>query len=204
MLAEQVNQRAAPQQLVRPDRAGHATRRPAPSPPPRKSSSDNPNGLGWDVRSVLVLIPVIAGAAHSAGTAAALPESDTGTDCVLPGTVTLCGCRAPRYWRSPRCSSTPRSCCGSLRSSPSPSLRRWKALTNAERQVFQLVSASLSNQEIGERLFVSRRTVETHVSDTLSKPGFTTRRELIAAVRDGRHQESVVAAEVPDPRSGKR
>ena len=48
-----------------------------------------------------------------------------------------------------------------------------------------MVSASLSNQEIGERLFVSRRTVETHVSDTLSKPGFTTR-ELIAAVRDGR------------------
>jgi len=61
----------------------------------------------------------------------------------------------------------------------------WKALTNAERQVFQLVGARLSNQEIAERLFVSRRTVETHVSHTLAKLGFTTRRELIAAVRDG-------------------
>jgi DNA-binding CsgD family transcriptional regulator len=57
------------------------------------------------------------------------------------------------------------------------------ALTNAERQVFQLVGARLSNQEIAERLFVSRRTVETHVSHTLAKLGCTTRRELIAAVR---------------------
>ena len=57
------------------------------------------------------------------------------------------------------------------------------ALTNAERQVFQLVGARLSNQEIAERLFVSRRTVETHVSHALAKLGCTTRRELIAAVR---------------------
>jgi len=57
----------------------------------------------------------------------------------------------------------------------------WKALTNAELQVLQLVSARLSNREIAERLFVSRRTVETHVSHTLAKLGYTTRRELIAA-----------------------
>jgi DNA-binding CsgD family transcriptional regulator len=60
----------------------------------------------------------------------------------------------------------------------------WKALTNAEVQVFQLVGARLSNQEVAERLFVSRRTVETHVSHMLAKLGYTTRRELIAAVRD--------------------
>lgn len=60
----------------------------------------------------------------------------------------------------------------------------WKALTNAEVQIFQLVGARLSNQEIAERLFVSRRTVETHVSHTLAKLGYTTRRELIAVARE--------------------
>ena len=62
----------------------------------------------------------------------------------------------------------------------------WKALTNAELQVFQLVGGRLSNQEIAERLFVSRRTVETHVSHTLAKLGYTTRRELIAAAHERR------------------
>jgi len=57
-------------------------------------------------------------------------------------------------------------------------------LTNAELQVFQLVTDRLSNQEIAERLFVSRRTVETHVSHALAKLGCTTRRQLIAAARD--------------------
>ena len=60
----------------------------------------------------------------------------------------------------------------------------WRALTNAEGRVVQLVGARLSNQEIAEQLFVSRRTVETHVSHALAKLGCTTRRELIAAMRD--------------------
>ena len=60
----------------------------------------------------------------------------------------------------------------------------WQALTDAERQVVPLVAERLSNQEIAERLFVSRRTVETHVSHTLAKLGCTTRRELITAMRD--------------------
>ena len=64
----------------------------------------------------------------------------------------------------------------------------WEALTNAELQVSHLVGDRLSNQEIAERLFVSRRTVETHVSHALAKLGCTTRRELIAVMRD-RHAD---------------
>jgi DNA-binding CsgD family transcriptional regulator/tetratricopeptide (TPR) repeat protein len=58
----------------------------------------------------------------------------------------------------------------------------WEALTSAELQVVELVAARLSNTEIAEQLFVSRRTVETHVSHALAKLGFTSRRELITAV----------------------
>lgn len=73
----------------------------------------------------------------------------------------------------------------------SPGRRRrvatgWDALTNAERQVLQLVGARLSNQEIADRLYVSRRTVETHVSRALAKLGCATRRELIAAMHNRR------------------
>ena len=62
----------------------------------------------------------------------------------------------------------------------------WDALTNAERQVLQFVATRLSNQEIAERLYISRRTVETHVSRALAKLGCTSRRELIAALHDRR------------------
>ena len=60
----------------------------------------------------------------------------------------------------------------------------WEALTAAELRVARLVADRLSNTEIAEHLFVSRRTVETHVTHGLAKLGFTSRRELITAVRD--------------------
>lgn len=60
----------------------------------------------------------------------------------------------------------------------------WAALTDAEMQVVELVAERLSNPEIAERLFVSRRTVETHVSHALAKLGFASRRQLVAAAAD--------------------
>jgi DNA-binding CsgD family transcriptional regulator len=60
----------------------------------------------------------------------------------------------------------------------------WEALTDAELRVVQLVAARLSNAEIAEQLFVSRRTVETHVSHVLGKLGVTSRRELVIAVAE--------------------
>jgi DNA-binding NarL/FixJ family response regulator len=44
--------------------------------------------------------------------------------------------------------------------------------------VLELVTAGLTNAETAERLFLSRRTVETHVARLLAKTGSADRREL--------------------------
>ena len=60
----------------------------------------------------------------------------------------------------------------------------WEALTDTELRVVRLVAERLTNPEIAERLFISRRTVQTHVSHALTKLGVSSRRELAAeAVR---------------------
>jgi len=50
--------------------------------------------------------------------------------------------------------------------------------TPAEATVAQLVVAGLSNPQIAERLFVSRRTVTTHVSHILAKLQVRTRTDI--------------------------
>lgn len=56
----------------------------------------------------------------------------------------------------------------------------WEALSDAESKVAALVARRLSNGEIAEELFVSKRTVESHVAHILAKVGASTRAELIA------------------------
>jgi DNA-binding CsgD family transcriptional regulator len=56
----------------------------------------------------------------------------------------------------------------------------WEALTDTELKVVRLVAERLTNPEIAERMFISRRTVQTHVSHALAKVGVATRRELAA------------------------
>jgi DNA-binding CsgD family transcriptional regulator len=53
-------------------------------------------------------------------------------------------------------------------------------LTRREREVATLVAAGLGNREIADRLFITRKTVEHHVSSILAKLGLGGRAELAA------------------------
>jgi DNA-binding CsgD family transcriptional regulator len=55
-------------------------------------------------------------------------------------------------------------------------------LTAQEAQVAQLASDGLTNPDIGERLFLSARTVEWHLGKVFAKLGVSSRRELSAAL----------------------
>ncbi len=65
-----------------------------------------------------------------------------------------------------------------LASVPAPAKPRLAALTARETEVLVLVRERLTNAEIADRLFVSVRTVETHVSALLRKLGASDRRAL--------------------------
>jgi DNA-binding CsgD family transcriptional regulator len=54
----------------------------------------------------------------------------------------------------------------------------WASLTSRELEVIALLAESLSNAEIAERLYCSRRTVESHLSHAYTKLGITSRVEL--------------------------
>lgn len=58
-------------------------------------------------------------------------------------------------------------------------------LTAREREVLELVVAGLKNGEIAERLTLSKRTAENHVSRLLRKLGVSSRDEAVALVRAG-------------------
>ncbi|MEU4448249.1 AAA family ATPase [Actinosynnema sp. NPDC050801] len=54
----------------------------------------------------------------------------------------------------------------------------WESLTPMELKVTELVASGLSNRQIGERLFLSGRTVATHVSHVLAKLGVRSRTDI--------------------------
>ena len=53
------------------------------------------------------------------------------------------------------------------------------ALTSRELEVVQLAIEGLATREIGERLFIGRRTVETHLTNAYAKLGIRSRVELV-------------------------
>jgi DNA-binding CsgD family transcriptional regulator len=54
----------------------------------------------------------------------------------------------------------------------------WASLTATETRIAELVRDGMTNREIGTRLFVSPRTVQTHVSHILQKTGLRSRVEI--------------------------
>lgn len=63
-------------------------------------------------------------------------------------------------------------------------LTGWESMTESEHRIALLVAEGLSNPEIAARLFISRRTVETHVSHILRRLDLSSRVQLAAeAVR---------------------
>ncbi|NNU28403.1 helix-turn-helix transcriptional regulator [Isoptericola sediminis] len=60
-------------------------------------------------------------------------------------------------------------------------------LTDRERQVLELVAEGLTNGQIAERLFISRKTASVHVSAILRKLGVTSRTEAAVVARSAAH-----------------
>jgi DNA-binding CsgD family transcriptional regulator/tetratricopeptide (TPR) repeat protein len=55
-------------------------------------------------------------------------------------------------------------------------------LTQREREVASLIASGLTNRQIGARLFIAERTVDTHVGRILAKLGCATRAQVAALV----------------------
>ena len=55
----------------------------------------------------------------------------------------------------------------------------WASLTPTERDVVRLVSEGLGNKDVATRLFVSPRTVQTHLTHVYTKLGLTSRVQLV-------------------------
>jgi predicted ATPase/DNA-binding CsgD family transcriptional regulator/class 3 adenylate cyclase len=55
----------------------------------------------------------------------------------------------------------------------------WPSLTPTERDVVRLVSEGLTNKDIATKLFVSPRTVQTHLTHVYTKLGLTSRVQLV-------------------------
>ena len=60
------------------------------------------------------------------------------------------------------------------------------ALTRRELEVAALVAEGLGNRDIALRLFLSKRTVDSHVEHIFGKLGLSSRTQLAALVLAGR------------------
>ena len=72
------------------------------------------------------------------------------------------------------------------RRTPPRATSGWEALTASERRVVQLVGDGMTNGQVAELLFVSRRTVESHLIRVYQKLDVSRRAELVIAERNRR------------------
>jgi DNA-binding CsgD family transcriptional regulator len=56
----------------------------------------------------------------------------------------------------------------------------WESLTPTELRIVELVTHGLTNPQIGERMFITRGTVKTHLAPVFAKLGVSSRTELAA------------------------
>jgi non-specific serine/threonine protein kinase len=61
-----------------------------------------------------------------------------------------------------------------------------KLLTRREKEVAELVAEGLGNREIAEQLYLSKRTVDSHLEHIFTKLGFASRTQVAAWVRERR------------------
>lgn len=66
----------------------------------------------------------------------------------------------------------------------------WDSLTPTEQRIAELVAEGLSNPDIGERLYSSRRTIQTHVTHILAKLGLRSRGEVARAMANRPRSEA--------------
>jgi DNA-binding NarL/FixJ family response regulator len=77
-----------------------------------------------------------------------------------------------------------------LRASGETSVRRTPdardRLTAQELQIAEMAASGLTNREIGQKLYLSHRTVESHLYRIFPKLGITSRSQVLAALPDSR------------------
>lgn len=78
------------------------------------------------------------------------------------------------------------------------------SLSDRELQIVELVAAGLTNQEIADRLEISKRTVDNHISNILTKTGTDNR---VALVRWALHWgkvclDDVNCCQLPEAKNG--
>jgi DNA-binding NarL/FixJ family response regulator len=66
-----------------------------------------------------------------------------------------------------------------LKSPNSHQLAKMKAVSRREMEVMSLISESMTNEEIAEKLFLSAKTVKTHISNIFEKTGIHNRVEAV-------------------------
>lgn len=69
--------------------------------------------------------------------------------------------------------------------SPKRSQATWDQLSAQEMQIAAMAAEGLSNREIGQRLYLSHRTVSSHLYRAFPKLGVTSRSQLVAALAKG-------------------